>query len=197
MNHYSIKLETLGSRWNAAIVAIACQQFDIETGKMGSAFYQEIDLASSLRSGTITADSILAWMTHAEKARKMLDPAQERTSLATTLLAFTTWMRGMRGAPTVWCDGSSKDISILEHAYDVGSVGLKEPWVPQNIRDLRTLAAVLSQVVSEDRKPPSRSTPQAVYDAEVNARMISNMWQELKKPKTEVVYVSKDDDDDI
>ena len=137
-DHFSIDLETLGTRYNAAILSIGVHQFDIGTGKLGETFYREIDLDSAIKAGKVTG-STLAWWAQQGDAAKRVFGDNGKTPLSVALDELRTWMLTKATKPKVWGNGSSFDISILEHAYDNGAVGLKEPWFYTNIRDMRTI----------------------------------------------------------
>jgi hypothetical protein len=137
-DHFSIDLETLGTRYNAAILSIGVQQFDIDTGKLGETFYREIDLDSAIKAGKVTG-STLAWWAQQGDAAKRVFGDKNKSPLSVALDELRTWMLKKATKPKVWGNGSSFDISILEHAYDNGAVGLKEPWWYTNIRDMRTI----------------------------------------------------------
>lgn len=195
-DHYSIKIETLGKRWNAAVMAIGVQQFDIATGKMGQTFYKEIQLASALRSGGITADTLQFWMEQSDESRRIFKDNENKLHLADALLALTTWLRGMPNSITVWGNGPVFDVGILEHAYDVGSVGVKEPWKHWNIRDMRTIV----DAAEYDWKSDPNQT-NALKKATAQAQAISLAWQRIKRGlallKADVAAKAAVEDDDL
>lgn len=137
-DHFSIDLETLGTRYNAAILSIGVQQFDINTGKLGETFYREIDLDSAIKAGKVTGSTLAWWAQQGEVAKRVFGD-KNKFPLSVALDDLRTWMLKKATKPKVWGNGSSFDISILEHAYDNGAVGLKEPWHYINIRDMRTI----------------------------------------------------------
>lgn len=184
-DHVSIDLETLGTRFTAAVLAIGAVQFDPSTGAIGQTFYREIDLASAIKSGTISAQTLQWWMTHpnAKEARERLfKNKEEKVSLATALDALATWIRGL-GSPCVWGNGATFDISILEHAYLKGAVGLSEPWHYTNIRDMRTIVDVARYFEWLPSKQVGQvgTSHNALDDATFQAKVISACWQQLRK----------------
>lgn len=203
LDHCSIDLETLGTRYNAAIISIGVQQFNPDSGKLGATFYKEIDFDSAIKAGRPTGDTIRWWMTQDEKARRIFARSPEKVSVAQALDELATWMRGMAGAPKVWGNGAGFDITILEHAYDNGSVGLKEPWHFTNIRDMRTIvdAADLAPVDYPERKGVHHN---ALDDAIFQAQVISLAWQKCRgvkppkslrsEPAAKVAVLAEDDD---
>jgi hypothetical protein len=137
-DHFSIDLETLGTRYNAAILSIGVQQFDIGTGKLDETFYREIDLDSAIKAGKVTGSTLAWWAQQGEVAKRVFG-SNGKTPLSVALDELRTWMLKKATKPKVWGNGSSFDISILEHAYDNGAIGLKEPWQYTDIRDMRTI----------------------------------------------------------
>lgn len=181
MDHFSIDLETLGVRSNAAILSIGVQQFNADTGKMGSTFYKEIEIDSALRSGAVSGDTLSWWVTQSKEAQRVFVRSNEKLALPTALLELTTWMRAESLAPIVWGNGATFDISILEHAYDHGCVGLKEAWHFTNIRDMRTLVDVAGFDKSSWPFPAGGIAHNALSDAQRQAQIIVAAWQKVRK----------------
>jgi len=150
----SIDIETLGNKYNAPLLSIGAASFNRHTGKHGPTFYQEIDPVSSLRVGTPTASTIAWWIKQGKDAQRIFDESEEaranKMHLASALLNFTTFVRSL-GAPCVWGNGPSFDITIIEHSIDKGSVGLEPPWVFWNVRDVRTAVDFAEGITSWKR----------------------------------------------
>ena len=181
MDHFSIDLETLGVRSSAAILSIGCQQFDADSGKLGATFYKEIEIDSALRVGSVNGDTLSWWVTQSKEAQRVFVRSNEKMALPTALLEFTTWMRTNSFAPIVWGNGATFDISILEHAYDHGCVGLKEAWHFTNIRDMRTLVDVAAFDKNNWPFPKDAVAHNALNDATRQAQIISAAWQKVRK----------------
>ena len=138
-NDWSIDLETLDNKYSSAILSIGAVQFDRESGELGCRFYQEINIDSAVKSGTISGSTLEWWMGQGAEAREVFKPGREKMTLANALHELATLMRAKGGgAPRPWGNGASFDITILEHAYDKGCIGLVPPWQYFNIRDMRT-----------------------------------------------------------
>jgi hypothetical protein len=185
MNHFSIDLETLGTRCTAPILSIGVQQFDIDTGKLGATFYTEVDIDSAIRSGRVQADTLSWWVTQNKNAQRVFLPNADKRHLATALAGLGDWMRGKSMVPVVWGNGATFDISILEYAYDHGAVGLREPWHFMNVRDLRTLVDAAEKIAGFDRKTIERvgTHHNALDDAIYQAKVASAAWAALHMPK--------------
>jgi hypothetical protein len=177
-DHYSIDLETLNNRFDSAILSIGVVQFDPSTGKLGAEWYKEIDIDSAIKSGTVSGDTLAWWMEQGDKARWIFSRSNKasKVSLATALDEMATWFRGKAGAPKVWGNGSSFDITILEHAYVKGGVGLAPPWHYTNIRDMRTIVDVSGLMAWPQREGTHHN---ALDDARYQAQVISACWQKI------------------
>lgn len=180
-DHFSIDLETLDNRYSSAIISVGVQQFDPNTGKLGATFYREIDFDSASKAGTVSGSTLSWWMTQDIKAKRIFakDDAK-KVALATALDELRTWMSGLSPVPRVWGNGSSFDITILEHAYINGSVGLAPAWHFANIRDMRTIV--------EDAQLDGTEWPKrvgvhhnALDDATYQAQVISYCRMKINK----------------
>ena len=206
MEHFSIDLETLGTRYNAPVISIGVQQFDPASGRMGGTFYREIDLDSAIRAGKVSGSTLAWWMTQSDAARQLFVDKPDKVPLATALDMLATWMRGMAPVPKVWGNGATFDITLLEHAYDTGCVGLREPWHFRNVRDMRTIVEA-----ADLRQWPERGKGvhhHALNDATYQAQVISAAWQKCRgivvppggkakatpTPKRELLQANTDDD---
>lgn len=180
-DHFSIDLETLGTRCDAPIISIGVVQFDPNNSKKGETFYREIDIDSSIRAGRVEGSTLAWWMKQSDKARDVFDPKESKVALATALEELQRWMRDLSFTPVVWGNGATFDISILEYAYDHGAVGLKEAWPFYNIRDMRT--AVDLAGFNNDNWPFPRGSGihhNALDDAGYQAEVISACWRKIK-----------------
>lgn len=200
-DHFSIDLETLGTRYDAPIISIGVVQFDPDIAKHGETFYREIDIDSAVRAGRVSGSTLGWWMTQEKKARDVFEPKDHKVSLATALEELQRWMRGLSADPIVWGNGATFDISILEYAYDHGAVGLKEAWAFYNIRDMRT--AVDLAGFNNGSWPFLRSGTRhnALDDAAYQAQVISACWTKIKKalgtlPTTVVAQPAPPPDDE-
>lgn len=188
MKHVMIDLETMGTRPDAAIVAIGAVAFDMPTmddpaPKLGRSFYRNVDLQSCLDAGlTVTGDTVYWWLQQETAARnKLLD---SRKPLREVLIEFadffSTEMRAgykYEGAEYLWAHGLDFDVGIMRTAYD--NLHMKHPWYYNKVRDDRTLYAVTGQppwddlgvvlLGSDDMCPHN-----ALYDAKIQA--LGAMW---------------------
>lgn len=128
--HVMLDLETMGTRPDAAIIAIGAVTFD-ETGECEHAFYTAVSLASSMqRGGTVDAATIQWWMARSDEARKVF--TEECLAIHHALHEFSTWLEAVSGGINavneleIWGNGADFDNVILTSAYR--NAGLPLPW---------------------------------------------------------------------
>jgi hypothetical protein len=200
-NHLSIDLETLGNRFDAPILSIGAVAFCLETGKQDSTFYQEVHIDSAIRSGHVSGDTLQWWMSQSEAARaifkKETDPQNSRKMhLSSALQNFGTWCRSRKDMIQYpWGNGSTFDITILDHAFAKGSVGLEPPWAQfyWNIRDMRTLIDTAEQIAGFKKDLIKRDGVHhnALDDAAHQAKVIAAAWQALRGGKSATAKPAK------
>jgi hypothetical protein len=139
MSNVMIDLETFGIKQGSAIVSIAAIEFNPVTGKEGRSFYQKIDIQSAIDKGlTIDGETIIWWFKQHESVRSQLYTTDGK--LNEVLTNFTAFMRSINSNPKdvkVWGNGSSFDLGLLSHAYNVCKMEI--PWHFWNERDVRTI----------------------------------------------------------
>lgn len=178
MRDLSIDLETLGTRPDAPIVAIGAVLFNRETGEIGEEFYTPITLHSALKHGKVCPNALKWWFTQSPAAQAVFRSpvAQE---LHDALLRLSMLVdRQPESDICVWGNGSTFDISILEHAYD--AVGLEAPWNFWSIRDMRTIVDAASGLGFNRHSIPFQGTEHhALDDARHQAKIITACLQAI------------------
>jgi hypothetical protein len=137
----SIDLETLGHRGDAAVVAIGAAAFNRHTGVIGPTYYCVVDLEDALKHGRVTAGTLRFWLGNGidPKAKVIFAKSEPEVTLYEALRGLNDFVRNLPANVCVWGNGSSFDISILEHAYDsIGKAGFVEQWQFWSVRDMRT-----------------------------------------------------------
>lgn len=177
--------ETLSSKYDAPIIAVGGVHFNRTTGKLGATFYEEVSIASALRSGRPEADALRWWIDQSKTAKRVFaNPDNDKFSLATVLMNFCTWCRGVSvgGAPRVWAKGPADDVTWVRHALDVGSVGLSEPWHYRNIRCVRTITELAEELVgfSPANVPDVGTAHNALDDAKYQANVVCAAYAALR-----------------
>ena len=131
-----LDLETMGTGPDAAIIAIAAVEFDLETNQLGREFYEVVDLESAMRTGgTVDASTIIWWMKQSNEARGEFE--RGGTHIEDVLLLLTDWIRRGEGDFHIWGNGSDFDNVTLRSAYI--RLGLQAPWSHRQNRCFRTV----------------------------------------------------------
>lgn len=138
----SIDLETLSNKFNSPIMSIGAVKFDRVTGKTAQTLYVEIDPDDAIRHGLVSASTLAWWIKQDAKARRVFEPSSKKVLLRTALQMLGDFVRAQGAGAKPWGNGSSFDITILEHAYEVAGQGLEPQWKFWDIRDMRTIIDV-------------------------------------------------------
>lgn len=135
-----LDLETMGNGPDAAIVAIGACTFDITTGKIGTTYYNRVDLASAVSyGGVIDASAVTWWLQQGHEARAEI-AREGGMDIAEALQHFDTWMDRHTHDAEVWGNGASFDNVVLRGAY--ARNGTSAPWAWWNDRCYRTVKAL-------------------------------------------------------
>lgn len=134
MFDHSIDLETYDKSADAKILSIGVTKFDIHAGVIIDSRYYKLDYKAQVdrSEGRGTPE----WW-----AEQDPDVLQEATSGTVPLSkALSDLYNFIQEGDRVWGNGSSFDISILDHAYDYNT-----PWAFYNVRDMRTIVWLAEQ----------------------------------------------------
>lgn len=142
----SIDLETLGNRSDSAILSIGATAFNRHTGALHATYYALVEMEDALRHGRIRADTLKWWLQQDKAASKHVFQSHRSVtplSLYEALRGLNDYVRAQPAGVCVWGNGSSFDISILEHAFDSvaanSNAGFSEEWAFWSVRDMRTI----------------------------------------------------------
>lgn len=183
-----IDLETLGTKADSHVISIGACAFDIEYERITNVFYGVLDYADQQKLGrTIDFQTVKWWLSQSDEAKKVFDskPSVSEgvfgSALSTfevrysssVLLQFIEWVESIEDR-TVWGNGSTFDISIMEnllHAFDT-----RVPWRYTKVNDLRTFVRFLGKGKKVEKLG---ITHNALDDAISQAQYVINA---LKKP---------------
>jgi exodeoxyribonuclease VIII len=132
-----IDIETVGTGPEACILTIAAQAFDpLGSGYHKQQFYARID-PDSQPDRNIEQGTIEWWATQPPEAQEEAFGLDNRVPLDTALeeLGRLIWK-----SKSIWANGPTFDMNILEHAYK--SHGRPLPWQYYRVRDARTVYAL-------------------------------------------------------
>lgn len=135
MNDLMIDLETLGTDSDTPVISIGAVFFDIATKKLGGTFYMALDVNEQIARGRKpTGDTIRWWLGQSDAAKRVFH--EKAKPAAEVLTIFNQWYAGTNPKAYAWGNGSTFDISIMEHILK--DYGLKTLWGYNRVMDLRT-----------------------------------------------------------
>jgi hypothetical protein len=173
MKHVMIDLETMGTNPDAVICCIGAVEFDPDTGELGREFYERVCWDGCQDGRSLDSETVAWWHEQTVRARaEVLGHARSgRVALCVALKRFRDWLPD---DSSVWGNGATFDISILEDAY-----GHEAPWKFFRVLDVRTVAELARGLV--DKPEMAEGTPHhALHDAKHQAAYVSTMWQALR-----------------
>ena len=181
MKHIMIDLETMGTQHNALVCSIGAVYFDPESGQVetdpSGQFHVFVDWHDAVKEGRkFEAGTVSWWLGQSKEARDALLHGSKTGVPWRTALERLSEFVGASGFQ-VWGNGSTFDISILEHAYQQAEMTV--PWQYRNVRDMRTIAWLA--------KPFKATVPRegikhdALGDAIYQAHVVNALYEHLKK----------------
>ncbi|WP_017430823.1 3'-5' exonuclease [Vreelandella jeotgali] len=142
--HVSIDLETLATRPDGVILAIAAAA-RLSNGE--TATYLSYCNVYSQQGRMIDEDTVNWWKTQGDIYRQTMDACDNAPTLSDTLGQFADWYT-LQGDDNdrlyPWGNGANFDIAFLEHAFK--EAGIPCPWQFWTARDLRTLKDVTQRL---------------------------------------------------
>lgn len=194
LKNLMIDIETLGTRPNAPVTTIGACFFDPMTGEIGPEFYRKIDMVDAMRFGSADADTIRWWLTQEREAQSEL--VKGKDLLADVLKDLAAFYNKGKDA-SVWGNGPTFDITILEYAYGK-CLGLKAPWPFWNVRDVRTVVQLAEGLVTKPGAFHEKGVAHnALDDCIFQIGYVSKMWQALRGVSQKAVASSNIDDLDL
>lgn len=179
--------ETLSTRPNAAIVAIAAVAFDRHSGDLNKlTFYRVIKVDSAIRSGHLDANTLAWWLRQPPEAMNIFTDGQDTArDLHSALADLRDWWNGNVEADACpWGNGATADITWLESAYH-SCVGMQAPWQRNfwKIRDQRTLLDAANEALGffQPGIEFAGVKHNALDDAKHQARVICEAFSALRR----------------
>lgn len=194
MQHLMIDLETMGTRFDAPVLAIGAVYFDPDTGRLGDKFYRHIDMEDAFRYGKVSGSTVKWWLKQSDAARAAIT----RDDGVMASQAFTEFQAFVLNGPTgdrvkPWGNGATFDITILEYAF-LRIIDRAAPWKFWSIRDCRTIKDVAEPLGVESGELKGVAH-HALDDAVHQAGWVSAMWQALRgRGGSATVRAAREDD---
>lgn len=175
-----VELETMGMGSCAAIVAIGAVFCNPATGETGAAFYQAVDLSSSMSAGgTVNGETIKWWLCQSNEARATI--AKKSLPLIDNVLReLHFWAREnaqeRMDCLKVWGKGAN---FVLRGAYERSQ--LTPFWHVGNDRDVHTIIDMginLGINVQNDLSI-DQARDNALNCALYQVHHVANIWQKI------------------
>ena len=172
MVEISIDLETLDLIPTSYILSIGAVAFDINTGVTLSEFYAVIGFNDDTQENRTKSKKVIEWW--AKQSPQAITEIHDKINcidLQEGLIQLSGWIHGVTpGEVTVWGNGATFDISILENAYNNSP-----PWSYYNIGDMRT---ILRHAKAKGyTKPEFKGVKHSAHhDAKNQAKIIYEAW---------------------
>jgi hypothetical protein len=134
-NDCMVDIETLGVDVDTPVISIGAVFFDVEKKLLGPTFYMALDVDEQIKRGRKpTGSTIKWWLSQADAAKRVFNEKAKPT--AEVLQTFALWMKANNSKAHVWGNGSTFDVSIMDHLFKM--YGLESPWSYSKVMDLRT-----------------------------------------------------------
>lgn len=171
--HVMLDLETMGSRYRAAIVSIGAVEFDVD--QMGREFSINVSLESCVAAGLKIEPVTVTWWLQQTPAALMSLRQPPPLPLVDALHAFSRWFPP---APVcLWGYGCGFDNARLREAYE--AVWLTPPWHYRDDRDVRTLLELAGEpeALRVERDDKHSALADARFQAEVCSRLLAKVQE--------------------
>lgn len=134
MNHCMIDLETLDTKHTSVVLSLGVTVFDA-AGILECGYWVFSRGEYNTRPEfTISTDTVSWWMNQTEEARRVF---REPVSPVIESLAEFCRLYAKHNCQTIWANGVTFDIPILEHLFS--QFKMVAPWKYNAVRDYRTV----------------------------------------------------------
>jgi hypothetical protein len=169
--NFMVDLETLGTAVDSAFIEVGVVAF-IGSGEIAT--YS----ADVYPEGSYSWETVRWWMEQTYNGTPPPGSAQP-LSVERVLLEITDFMGKHGPVETVWSNGATFDIPILERAYRLRH--FKLPWSYKQPRDTRTLEDVCFQLGLSVPRPSPEHKHSALSDAKAQALWVRSMCGALER----------------
>lgn len=198
-----IDIETLSTHTNAVVIEVAAVEFNKVTGEIGEVFHQRVknDYWFLLRNRHIDPSILKWWMQQSEEARKNLIEEKETDNDIITILELLNAFIIRCDNPcyekdvdertvTVWGNGSTFDISILQNLYEDVNI-LPIPWKFWAVNDVRTIVSLNPKVKENCKFEGTKHC--AVDDCKHQIKYLSETLRTIHISDVENGFIIKED----
>ncbi len=167
-----IDLETLGTGPDAVVISIGAVMFNPQSMEINSTFYMALEIQEQLNRGRkIDSDTLKWWMQQSDAAKRVFNEKAKTVKEVLETLAW--WIKENSNVKKikVWGNGSSFDISIMDHLYRMYDAVV--PWGFNNVNDLRTFRRFDAENEKVEKLGIDHN---ALDDAKSQALFVSKHW---------------------
>lgn len=187
-NHIMIDIETMGVGVDASILSIGAIRFNPFTmltdtrdtthtisNSNPTYFYERATLKSNLAVGRVVDAQTLEtfWMENLDAFKEAT--SKPRVGIKEMLNDLRHWYNMCEGNEPVWANGSTFDLTILNHAYET-VLGSRPPWRYKDELDLRTMYRFMSQSWSRTNNPEKHNP---VWDSWAQAMDLARIFRDI------------------
>lgn len=165
MRRYMIDLETLGCAPDAVILSIGLVEFDIYGAIPGTELYLELH-TDSQEDNTVDLSTVRWWVDQLKLGNTI--PWNGATTPYAACLELDKVLKGNTGE--IWANGTDFDIPKLQHLFT--SNGCDIPWKYNQVRDLRTLAALFPEIAWPENAQKHNALQDAICQADHAAQLL-------------------------
>ena len=177
LKHCMLDLEAIGRSPDGGVIAIGAVAFDPDPddGEIGASFLRLIDPIDAARHGSVNMATMLWWMKQDATVRDEMFSGT--LPLKKALRMFADWYKDL-GFERVWANGTTFDITIMEHALMACNV--KRPWHYRDVRDMRLFRDIVPREEYEDLyNKDGEGAHNALHDAVIQAQVVRRCLEYL------------------
>lgn len=151
--HIMLDLETLATDSNALILSVSAVEFEIETGKIVSEFYESLDILEQLlkKNTVVSIDTIKWWQEQDDKAKQFLSGKSASLPAWSFFEEFNKWI-GDPANVYIWGNGAGFDCVILRNMYSRFDVRFPLPYYAD--MDVRTITHLVGYKTLQEAVGP-------------------------------------------
>lgn len=172
--HAMIDLETLGTKPDCQVLTLGAIKFDpntLEEGFDPVHFRFDVDIQQA-DGRTVEEDTLEWWMKQDKEVIEAAFTPDGRQPPIEVLQQLRKWLVGV---DTIWAQGVTFDIVILENMYRMYNESV--PWPFWKIKDSRTLLGIMP---TDPRKNYTFAAHDALEDAKIQAKCVQETLAKLE-----------------
>jgi exodeoxyribonuclease VIII len=169
MRHFMVDIETLGTANDSVVLSLGCVEFN-EKGPIENEYGVNLQVREQLKMGrTMSIDTIEWWMDFGDRYPKhsRVDPLFALDEFVSMFPKDKEFM--------IWAKPPSFDIAMLENMLDMFK--MPKPWDRRNIRDVYTVADVLTKVERDQVRETNENPHDAISDCKEQIELVVRSWR--------------------